>query len=221
MLKSLPYLISIAGGIILFSISVDTVKDPAVEALISNISASLLAIPLVFLLYDYTTSRVSRRLQETLVANMNEKVNTIMVHIILLLRKMLNVRGRPTIANIIALRRRPESQISKELHIKPDQIDQLHQYYEELENLILGYGKENALPPNEFRALSELAREMARAVNARRLGGGRVAVARHIKNIITIISDWLDSGTNIANNFGQMVAQTTQSTAINNEKITK
>ena len=85
-LRSLPYLVSIAGGVVLFSISLDNVKDPAVEALISNISASLLAIPLVFLLYDYTTTKVSRQLQKTLSSGVNDKENTIILHVVLVMR---------------------------------------------------------------------------------------------------------------------------------------
>ena len=59
-------MVSVAGGIILFTVSLDNVQDPELADLITNISASLLAIPLVFLLYDYTNYRVSRRLQESM-----------------------------------------------------------------------------------------------------------------------------------------------------------
>ena len=50
LLKSIPYLLSIAGGVALFLITVDNVRDPAVSDLMNNISASLLSIPIVFLL---------------------------------------------------------------------------------------------------------------------------------------------------------------------------
>ena len=110
-LKSLPYLVSIAGGIILFSISLDNVRDPAVEALISNISASLLAIPLVFLLYDYTTTKVSRQLQKTLRNGINDKINAVILHTMLVLRKIMGMRGRVTRANIDAIHKIPESKM--------------------------------------------------------------------------------------------------------------
>lgn len=95
-LKTLPYMVSVVGGIILFSISMDNVKDPALEALISNISASLLAIPLVFLLYDYTNTRVSRRLQATLRTGIYDKVNIVVLHLVLTLRRVLKMRGNVT-----------------------------------------------------------------------------------------------------------------------------
>ena len=115
LLRSLPYLVSIAGGVLLFTVSLDNVHDPAVEGLISNISASLLAIPLVFLLYDYTTTRVSRRLHETLVAGMNDKINTIMLHLVLTLRKMLKMRGRLTHLGILSMRNWTEARISHQM----------------------------------------------------------------------------------------------------------
>lgn len=200
-LRSLPYLISIAGGVILFSISLDNVHDPAVEALISNISASLLAIPLVFLLYDYTTKRVSRRLQETLIAGMDDKIDTIILHVILILRKMLKMRGRLTSGGVMAMRNWTEGRIAEKMQIRKEYIDLLRQYYEELEHLIIGFGKENTMSPDQLSLMSTLARDMSRLVAMHSLGGNRRIVARHIKNIIGEINDWLDSGADIAKDF--------------------
>ena len=208
-MRSLPYVISIVGGIVLFSVSLDNVHDPAVEGLISNISASLLAIPLVFLLYDYTTTRVSRRLHETLVAGMNDKINTIMLHLVLTLRKMLKMRGRLTHVGILSMRNWTEARISRQMQIRGEYIDLMRQYYEELENLIIGFGKENAMSPEQVSLMSGLARDMSRLVAMHRLGGNRRIVARHIKNIIAEINDWLDSGADVARNFDTILAAAT------------
>lgn len=218
LLKSLPYLISIAGGVVLFTVSLDNVRDPAVAALISNISASLLAIPLVFLLYDYTTTRVSRRLHATLVAGMDDKINTTMLHIILTLRKMLRVRGRITRGGIIALRNWPESHISRQMQIRDEYIDLLRQYYEELENLVLGFGKENAMSPEQAQLMASLARDMSRMVAMHRLGGNRRVVARHVRNIIAEINDWLDSNPDVARNFENILTAATAPSATPNSK---
>lgn len=215
LLRSLPYVISIAGGVVLFSVSLDNVKDPAVEGLISNISASLLAIPLVFLLYDYTTTRVSRRLHETLVAGMNDKINTIMLHLVLILRKMLKVRGRATHGGVMAMRDWTEARIAREMQIRTEYIDMLRQYYEELENMIIGFGKENAMSPEQVRLLSALARDMSRLVGMHRIGGNRRMVARHIRNIIGEINDWLDSSDNVARNFDNLLSAATAPVATN------
>lgn len=209
LLRSLPYVISIAGGVILFTVSLDNVHDPAVEGLISNISASLLAIPLVFLLYDYTTTRVSKRLKETLIAGMNDKINMIMLHLVLILRKMLKMRGRLTHVGILSMRNWTEARISHQMQIRSEYIDLMRQYYEELENLILGFGKENAMSPEQVRLLSALARDMSRLVAMHRLGGNRRMVARHIRNIITEINDWLDSDADVSKNFNAILTAAT------------
>lgn len=217
-LKTLPYMVSVVGGIILFSISMDNVKDPALEALISNISASLLAIPLVFLLYDYTNTRVSRRLQATLRTGIYDKVNIVVLHLVLTLRRVLKMRGNVTRANIGAMADWGERQILHRLNLRTDYVETLHQYYEDLENLVLGYGKENVFTPEQLRLLSDLARNIARVVGAHRLGGNRRAIARHIKNSIQEIMDWLDSGREISDNFNQMLATPDNNTARDNKK---
>lgn len=209
LLRVLPYIVSIAGGVVLFSVSLDNVRDPAIEGLISNISASLLAIPLVFLLYDYTTTRVSRRLRESLVAGMNDKINTIMLHVILILRRMMKLRGRLTRGGIISMRNWTDSRIARQMQIRGEYIELLRQYYEELENLVLGFGKENAMSPDQVRTLAAMAREMSRMVAMHKLGGNRRIVARHIKNIIIAVNDWLDSGANVAKNFDDILAAAT------------
>lgn len=207
--RSLPYLISIAGGIALFTISLDNVTNPAIEGLISNISASLLAIPLVFLLYDYTTTRVSRRLQETLVASMNDKINTIMLHLILILRKIMGIRGRLTHNGIISMRNWTEAHIAQQMQIRSEYIELLRQYYEELENLIIGFGKENTMSPEQISLMSSLARDMSRMVAMHRLDGNRRVIARHIRNIIGEINDWLDSSADVARNFDKILTAAT------------
>lgn len=220
-LRALPYLISVVGGILLFSVSLDNVTDPAVEGLISNISASLLAIPLVFLLYDYTTTRVSRRLHETLVVGMNDKINTIMLHVLLTLRKMLKMRGHSTRASIMVMRNMPESRIAREMQIRSEYIDLLGQYYEELENLIIAFGKENALTPEQVPILAALARDMSRLVAMHRLGGNRRVVARHIVNILGEVNDWLDSGSDVSKNFDQILTAATAPETDANTKNTQ
>ncbi len=211
-------MVSVLGGIILFSISMDNVKDPALEALISNISASLLAIPLVFLLYDYTNTRVSRRLQATLRTGIYDKVNIVVLHLVLTLRCMVKMRGRITRTNIGNLADLSERQILRRLNLRTDYVETLHQYYQDLENLVLGYGKENVFTSEQLRLLSDLARNIARVVGAHRLGGNRRAIARHIKNSVQEIMYWLDSEREISNNFNQMLATSDDNTARDNKK---
>ncbi len=63
LLKSIPYLLSIAGGITLYLVTKDEITDPSLADLVTNMAASLLSIPLVFLLYDYSNYRISRQIK--------------------------------------------------------------------------------------------------------------------------------------------------------------
>ncbi len=63
-LKSIPYLLSISGGAALFLLTKDEISDPELADLVTNMSASLLSIPLVFLLYDYSNYKISRKLKQ-------------------------------------------------------------------------------------------------------------------------------------------------------------
>ena len=205
-LRALPYVASIIGGVLLFTISLDNVHDPNVADLITNISASLLAIPLVFLLYDYTNSRVSRRLQETMVINVDDKINTLVLHIVLVLRKMLGMRGRVTLGNINAMQTLSESHISKKLRLRDNYTTLLHGYYGELENIIYRYGRESVLSTDNLRLLTELGRHISHVVNEHHLRGNRRILARHVKNTIEKVIDWLDSGAAIAMKFEKLLA---------------
>ena len=100
MLKSIPYLLSIAGGVVLFIVTKDNLADKELADLVTNIAASLLSIPLVFLLYDYSNSRISSRLSTTLAANMTDKINVLVLNIIMQLRKSVGLRGRATLESL-------------------------------------------------------------------------------------------------------------------------
>ena len=63
-LKSVPYVLSIAGGVFVFDFSQDYLRDPGWIDLMNNVAASLLAIPLVFLFYDYSNYLVTRRMNK-------------------------------------------------------------------------------------------------------------------------------------------------------------
>ncbi len=65
LLKSIPYLLSIAGGATLFIVTKDEITDPSLADLVTNIAASLLSIPLVFLLYDYSNYRIQKQIKHT------------------------------------------------------------------------------------------------------------------------------------------------------------
>lgn len=189
----------------MFTVALDNVNDPVLADLISNISASLLAIPIVFLLYDYTNYRISQRLHENMAGNMDDKINVLVLHIVLVLRKALGLRGTATLLKINSMQMLREPQIAAKLHLKNEHVTLLHQYYGELEDIIYRYGRENIMSGDHMHLLSEMTREISHLVNEHNLRGNRKIVAKHIKNIIAHIIDWLDSGAAISMKFEQLL----------------
>ena len=90
---------SIAGGIVLYTGAIDNAPNDNIRDLVINVSASLLSIPLVFLLYDYTNSRVANQMKHTMINSMTDKLNVLMLNIIGLLRESMGVRSRVTTEN--------------------------------------------------------------------------------------------------------------------------
>ena len=135
------------------------------------------------------------------------RVNTLVLHIVLVLRKMLGLRGQITLANINKMQTLSETLIIKKLRMDAKCMDLLHAYYGELENIIYRYGREDVLSSDDLRLLTELGRHISHVVNEHHLRGNRRILARHVKNTIEKVIDWLDSGAAIAMKFEKLLAE--------------
>lgn len=193
LLKSVPYLLSIAGGVTLFLVSVDNIKDPSLNDLINNIAASLLSIPLVFLLYDYSNYRISRQVNKTLTAGMADKVNSLMLNIVILMREMMGASNKMTWAEFEKTLNRRVATILPRLKITSAQIDRLHTYHNELDELVYRAGRGNILSSDQIQTLSLLARNISHLINEHKFRAGKKVYARYVEHILDMIGDWLDS----------------------------
>ena len=138
-------MLSIAGGVALFLVTVDNIKDPNIADLMNNISASLLSIPIVFLLYDYSNYKISKKLNQTLATSMSSRLSATMLGLTILLRQMTRMRGKLTLAALNKMRDASPHQIAQNLNTKSEQLRQLGAYHTELDNMIYKYGKNNIL----------------------------------------------------------------------------
>lgn len=191
-LKSLPYLLSIAGGIILYTGAIDNAPNDNIRDLVINVSASLLSIPLVFLLYDYTNSRINRQMKQHMANSVSDKINDLMINLILLLREMLAVRGRPSTENINRMLSWRASDISKRLTIRPGAVGKMHMYHNDLDTLLYRNSQTDVLTPEQVQILSSLARAMTHFINENKFHKNRHISAKYMETITTKILDWLD-----------------------------
>lgn len=192
-LKSLPYLMSIAGGIVLYTGAIDNAPNENLRDLIINVSASLLSIPLVFLLYDYTNSRVAHQMQRSVANNMADRLNSVLVDTILMLRGALGVRSKLSLENLnrMLVWRAPE--IARRLKITPHVWDVLQSCHNDLDTLLFRNSQTNVLTAEQSQILSAITRAMAHLINESKFHKDRHMCAKYIENLMGYILDWLDA----------------------------
>lgn len=193
LLKSLPYLMSIAGGIILYTGAVDNAPNENLRDLVINVSASLLSIPLVFLLYDYTNSRVANQMKKSFANSMAGKLNSVLVNTILMLRDAMGVRNKLNLENLnrMLVWRAPE--IARRLNITPRVLDNLHSCHNDLDTLLFRNSQTNVMTPDQVQILSSIARAMAHLINESKFHKNRPVSAKYVETIMGRILDWLDA----------------------------
>ena len=193
LLKMIPYVLSIAGGLVLFIVTKDDIHDPNMTDLINNIAASLLSIPLVFLLYDYSNYRVSKQLQKTMADSVGDKINVILLRVAIVIRGIIGMRKKLTFMTLNNMSDISVSQISTRLKITPSVLSELHSLHDQLYDFIYHGANTNVLSVDQIQSLSGLLREISQLINEHEFRRNRRIAARYIKNIMGYIADWMDS----------------------------
>ena len=208
---------SIAGGIILYTGAVDNAPNENLRDLVINVSASLLAIPLVFLLYDYTNSRVANQMKKSVANNMADKLNVVLVNTILMLRDAMGVRNKLNLENLnrMLMWRTPE--ISRRLKMTPHVLDALHTCHNDLDTLLFRNSQTNILNSDQTQILSAIARSMAHLINESKFHKNRRISAKYIENIMGHILDWLDMDSVTALNLAHHLSPSESGTVVGNK----
>ncbi len=189
----------------MFIVTKDEVHNPNVTDLINNISASLLSIPLVFLLYDYTNYRVSKQLNKTMADSMTDKINIILLNLIMIIRQMLGIRGTLTFASMNKMSNLSQSKIVANLKITQNLANELRTYRDEIDNMIYNGAKPNVLTGAQVQMLTGLVRELSLLINEHSFRRNRRVAAKYIENIIGKIIDWMDSDAFASMHFQQLL----------------
>lgn len=177
----------------MFIVTKDDIHDPNITDLINNIAASLLSIPLVFLLYDYSNYRVSRQLQKTMADSVGDKINVILLRVAIVIRGIIGMRKKLTFMTLNNMSDISVSRISTRLKITPSALSELHSLHDQLYDFIYHGANTNVLSVDQIQSLSGLLREISRLINEHEFRRNRRIAARYIKNIMGHIADWMDS----------------------------
>lgn len=182
-LKSIPYVLSIAGGVIVFDLSKDYLHDPNWIDLMNNVAASLLAIPLVFLFYDYSNFLITRRMHK------HQHIAVISVldgYLLKILSDMKNIIGLTHIEV-------PMQDINlnyKKLNLDAKYIRSIRKQLDGLENLLYKSDKIEVLDPQHTQILSFIAQELNQIMNECKYHNSPKEIARYIETTLSMIDDW-------------------------------
>lgn len=177
----------------MFIVTKDDIHDPNMTDLINNIAASLLSIPLVFLLYDYSNYRVSKQLQKTMADSVGDKINVILLRVAIVIRGIIGMRKKLTFMTLNNMTDISVSRISTRLKITPSALSELHSLHDQLYDFIYHGANTNVLSVDQIQSLSGLLREISQLINEHEFRRNRRIAARYIKNIMGHIADWMDS----------------------------
>ena len=183
LLKSIPYVLSIAGGVFVFDFSQEYLRDPSWVDLMNNVAASLLAIPLVFLFYDYSNYLITRRMNK----HQNMKViNMLDGYLLKILSQMKNIIGLKRIEV-------PMQDINlnyKNLDLDAKYLRAIKKHLDELENLLYKSDKIEVLDPQHTQILSFIAQELNQILNECKYHNSLREIARYIETTLSMIDDW-------------------------------
>ena len=182
-LKSVPYVLSVSGGIFVFDFSQKYLHDAGWIDLMDNVAASLLAIPLVFLFYDYSNYLITRRVHKHL---HNSLINTLDGYLFKILTQMKNIIGLTRIEV-------PMQDINlnyKKLNLDDKYIRAMRKQLNLLEDLLYKSDKIEILDPQHTQILSYIAQELNQILNECKYHNSPKEIARYIETTLSMIDDW-------------------------------
>lgn len=182
-LKSIPYVLSIAGGVIVFDLSKDYLHDPNWIDLMNNVAASLLAIPLVFLFYDYSNFLITRRMHK----HQHMKIISVLDgYLLKILAEMKNIIGLKHIEV-------PMQDINlnyKKLNLDAKYIRSIKKQLDNFEDLLYKSDRIEVLDPQHTQILSFIAQELNQILNEYKYHNSPREIARYIETTLSMIDDW-------------------------------
>ena len=186
LLKMVPYVLSIAGGVFVFDFSQKYLHSPGWIDLMDNVAASLLAIPLVFLFYDYSNFLVTRRVHKHLHHSL---INTIDGHLFKILTQMKNIIGLSRIEV-------PMQDLNlnyKKLNLDKKYIRAVRKQLNEMEELLYKSDKIDVLDSQHTQILSFITQELNQILNECKYNNSPREIARYIETTLSMIDDWFSA----------------------------
>ena len=182
-LKCIPYVLSIAGGVFVFDFSKRYLHDPSWIDLTNNISASLLAIPLVFLFYDYSNFLITRSMKRNLHANVVSVIDSILFKILGQMKHVIKIEHINVPMQDLNLN-------YKKLDLDVKYIRAIKKQLMQMEDLLYKSDKIEVLDPQHTQILSFIVQELNQILNEYKFHNSPREIARYIETTLSMIDDW-------------------------------
>lgn len=182
-LKTIPYILSIFGGVFVFYFSQKYMHNPGWLDLMDNIAASLLAIPLVFLFYDYSNYLVTRRMKKKLRNNVINTVDGFLFKILTQIKGIIQIQHLDIPIQDLNLN-------YKKLNLDNKYLRSIKRYLNQMEELLYKSDKIDILEPQHTQILSFIAQELNQIINECRYHNAPKEIARYLETTLSMIDDW-------------------------------
>ena len=184
--KAIPYVLSVAGGVLVFDISQKYMHSPGWIDLMDNVAASLLAIPLVFLFYDYSNYLVTRRVHKSQRSAVVSTVDGFLFKILDQLKRIIKMKHIEVPMQDLNLNYR-------KMDFDARYIRAINRQLKKMEELLYKSDKIEVLEPQHTQILSFIAQELNQIINECKYHNSPKEIARYVETTLSMIDDWFSA----------------------------
>jgi len=192
-LKSLPYILSMSAGIIVHAVSISLIKDHSLNNLLNEIAGSLLAIPVVFVIYELVNYKMSSNVNREMAASLMFDVNAIVLKVLKELRYMLMPKSLLNWNMINKMLRMRAREIRAVAQIADKNITQIKAHKKELNDLSYKLVRIGILSERQIEMVIAMTKQMAHVVNEWEFKRNSLQLSKYVENLLEAIDDWFDS----------------------------
>nr|MBQ0091034.1 hypothetical protein [Candidatus Enterousia merdequi] len=174
------------GGFVVFDVSQKYLQDPQWIDLMNNVAASLFAVPLVFLFYDYSHFLVTRRVQKHQHTNLVNALDGCLLKILHQIENIIRARKLEIPIQDINLD-------YKKLDLNVKYFRVIKKQLKFLEDLLYKSDKIDVLDSQHTQILSFIAQNLNQIMNEYKYHNSRREIAKYIETTLSMINDWFYS----------------------------
>lgn len=190
MAKALPYTLTFLAGACVFWLSF---ARPSVwSAWLVEISGALSAIPIVFLIYEYSNYKMSSRVDKALFDNLSFEINSVMLKTLRFFHDALGSKRQISWSEIEKMLLTTRVEIKKKLKLGRGDVQTLRMYKEKMNDLVYRAADSGVLGAEQFAVAAAIPRELSRLINELEFRGNRDELTDALGKLFKSIDDWFD-----------------------------